>query len=161
MCERRDRRKENRSERHRPTEGAHRRRSVSGRLIIALVIIGSTVGAVVGITGAPARAASAPGLAIAKSASVSGYSAAGTVITYTYVVLNTGSTALPNVTVTDPMPGLSAINCGGNSNVIPSLAASCLGDLHGHLHDHPGRCGCRIHRPTQAPPTATVRAGNF
>ncbi len=97
---------------------------MAGRLILALVIVGSTVGAVVGITGAPARAASAPGLAIAKSASVSSYSSAGTVITYTYVVINTGSSTLPNVTVTDPMPGLSAINCGGNSNVIPSLAPS-------------------------------------
>ena len=59
---------------------------------------------------------------MAKSSNPTGYSAAGTVITYSYLVTNTGNVTLSNVVVTDPMPGLSAINCGGNSNVIPSLA---------------------------------------
>jgi len=70
----------------------------------------------------PASAVSAPGVSLSKSANVAAYSAAGTVITYTYTVSNTGSSTLTNVTVTDPMAGLSAINCGGNSDVIASLA---------------------------------------
>jgi len=66
---------------------------------------------------------SVPAVGLVKSASVQEYSAAGTVITYTYTVTNTGDVPLAKVTVTDPMAGLSAINCGGSgSNVIPSLA---------------------------------------
>ena len=49
---------------------------------------------------------------------------AGTAVTYTYVVKNTGTATLTNVTVTDPMTGLSAIKCGGGSNVTASLAAA-------------------------------------
>jgi len=75
----------------------------------------------IGTAATPAAAASAPGLSLAKSASVSSYAQAGTAITYTYQVINTGSTTLNNVTVTDPMAGLSAITCPGG-NPIPSLA---------------------------------------
>jgi uncharacterized repeat protein (TIGR01451 family) len=46
----------------------------------------------------------------------------GETITYTLAVDNTGNVTLSNVTVTDPLPGLSAIDCGGGSNVIASLA---------------------------------------
>ena len=64
----------------------------------------------------------APAVSLVKSANVASYSTPGTVITYSYVVTNTGNVALTNVTVTDPMAGLSPIDCGGNSNVIPTLA---------------------------------------
>ena len=63
-----------------------------------------------------------PALSIYKTANVTSFSAAGQSITYSYTVTNTGNVTLTNVTVTDPMAGLSAINCGSNSNVIPSLA---------------------------------------
>ena len=48
---------------------------------------------------------------MAKSASVTKYSAAGTPITYSYDVSNTGNVALSSVGVTDAMPGLSAVSC--------------------------------------------------
>jgi len=74
--------------------------------------------------GQPAQAQfSVPAVGLVKSASVQEYSAAGTAITYTYAVTNTGDVPLAKVTVTDPMAGLSAINCSGSgSNIIPSLA---------------------------------------
>ena len=81
-----------------------------------------TTSVIIGMAAVPASAVSAPGVSLSKSANVAAYSAAGGVITYTYTVSNTGSSTLTNVTVTDPMAGLSAINCGGNSNVIASLA---------------------------------------
>ena len=63
-------------------------------------------------------------IGIVKSASIFELlPAAGTAITYTYVVTNAGGAPLTDVTVTDPMAGLSAIDCGGGSNVVASLAA--------------------------------------
>ena len=65
-----------------------------------------------------------PGVGIVKSSSPTSYSAPGTLITYSYLVTNTSTNeALTNVTVTDPMPNLSAIDCGGGSNVINVLDA--------------------------------------
>ncbi len=64
----------------------------------------------------------APAIGIVKTASAKSYSAAGTVVTYSYKVENTGNVSLNSVTVTDPMKGLTAINCGGGTNVIASLA---------------------------------------
>ena len=63
-------------------------------------------------------------ITLAKSASISSFSAAGTTVNYSYLVTNTGSGTLTNVTVTDPMTGLSVINCGNDSNVTSSLAAN-------------------------------------
>ncbi len=48
---------------------------------------------------------------LAKSSSPQAYSSAGTVITYSYTVINSGNVTLHGVSVTDPMPGLSAISC--------------------------------------------------
>ena len=56
-------------------------------------------------------AVQAPGINLEKSANVNSFSAAGTVVTYSYTVTNTGNTTLTQVVVTDPMPGLSAITC--------------------------------------------------
>ena len=50
-------------------------------------------------------------ITVAKSASVSSYASAGTPITYSYLVTNTGNSTLNSVGVTDPMPGLSAVTC--------------------------------------------------
>ena len=89
---------------------------------VASIVVTGFVGTLLASTTGQAGAASQPGIAIAKSASVSSYSA-DTPITYTYVVLNTGSQAFDNVTVTDPMKGLSDISCDGGTNVIPTLNA--------------------------------------
>jgi uncharacterized repeat protein (TIGR01451 family) len=48
---------------------------------------------------------------MAKSASPSTVGEAGEVITYTFHVTNTGNVTVTDVTVTDPMSGLSAITC--------------------------------------------------
>ena len=89
---------------------------------MASIVVTGFVGTLLASTTGQAGAASQPGIAIAKSASVSSYSA-DTPITYTYVVLNTGGDAFDNVTVTDPLKGLSDISCDGGTNVIPTLNA--------------------------------------
>ena len=52
---------------------------------------------------------------------------AGDVVTYTFSGKNTGSVTLHNVTVTDPMPGLSAVNCtpGTPATLAPNATISC------------------------------------
>ncbi|HYA67183.1 MAG TPA: DUF11 domain-containing protein, partial [Acidimicrobiales bacterium] len=62
-----------------------------------------------------------PAISIQKSADISSFAASGTPVHYSYTVKNTGNVTLTHVTVTDPMPGLSAINCGGGTNVIATL----------------------------------------
>ena len=106
----------------RRARGAAARPSKAFVGVLAVLAVAAPIATVAATT--PAGAAPpALLLTLAKSASVTSYSAAGTVITYSYTVTNAGSSTLANVTVTDPMPGLSSINCGGNSNVIASLAA--------------------------------------
>ncbi len=68
------------------------------------------------------------------------FSAPGTDINYGYLVTNTGNVTLTPVTVTDPMTGLSAITCPS-----VTLSPGDSGDLHRHLHHHPGRRGSREH----------------
>ena len=60
----------------------------------------------------------------------------------------------PRCTSTDPMPGLSAVTC-------PSTDAGPgrLGDLHRHLHHHPGRRRPRAASPTPAPRSGTPPSG--
>ncbi|MFT3892849.1 MAG: hypothetical protein QM730_14550 [Anaerolineales bacterium] len=60
-----------------------------------------------------------PALSIEKTgsfdASADGYANVGELITYTFVVTNTGNVTLHDVTVTDPLAGLSAITCDGTT----------------------------------------------
>jgi uncharacterized repeat protein (TIGR01451 family) len=53
----------------------------------------------------------APGIAMAVSASPPSFTTAGQEITYSYLVTNTGNVRLTSVSITDPLPGLSAIVC--------------------------------------------------
>jgi uncharacterized repeat protein (TIGR01451 family) len=69
----------------------------------------------------------APGLALTKTAAVAGGTAAlGKQVTYTLLVENTGDVTLTDIVVTDPLPGLSAIDCApaiaGSQATIASLA---------------------------------------
>ncbi|MEI2806544.1 SdrD B-like domain-containing protein [Albidovulum sp.] len=68
----------------------------------------------------PVNPAFAPGIALVKSADISGLSnppVAGETITYAFAITNTGNVTLSNVTITDPLPGIAI--AGGP---IPTLA---------------------------------------
>ena len=66
-----------------------------------------------------------PAITLVKSANVTGVSAPGTVITYSYLVTNSGTTTVLNhVGVTDPMSGLSAINCPA-SELAAGVSTTC------------------------------------
>ncbi len=65
-----------------------------------------------------------PAITIKKTASVSSFSAPGTLITYSYLVTNTGNVTLDPVTVTDPMVGLSALSCP-DSSLAPAANETC------------------------------------
>ncbi|WP_313461135.1 hypothetical protein, partial [Stenotrophomonas sp.] len=69
----------------------------------------------------------APQLALDKSASPTQVSAAGEVITYTFLVTNPGNVTVDNISVTDPKPGLSAITClpPAPFSLAPGASASC------------------------------------
>ena len=82
-----------------------------------------------------------PAISLAKTASPTTFSAPGVLITYSYVVTNTGNVTLTSVHVTDPMSGLSAVNC---PNLDPG--AERFGDLHRDVHHHPGRRRSGQHR---------------
>jgi uncharacterized repeat protein (TIGR01451 family) len=67
---------------------------------------------------------SAPAIAIVKTTNGSDGPLlwAGDAITWSYELSNTGNVPLKQVTVTDDKLSASAIDCGGGSNVVPSLA---------------------------------------
>jgi uncharacterized repeat protein (TIGR01451 family) len=71
-------------------------------------------------------AGQSPAIAITKSADITSFAAAGTLITYSYKVTNTGNVTLHSVGVSDPMTGLSAINCGGVTTLAPGAFVTCI-----------------------------------
>ena len=70
------------------------------------------------------RASDTPSLSLVKSASVMTYSASGTVITYSYLVTNTGNEDLTAVSVTDPQLGLNGVSCP-SSSLAPGVSQTC------------------------------------
>ena len=66
-----------------------------------------------------------PAIGIEKSADVSSFSAPGTVITYSYLVTNSGNVTLTSVAVDDPMSGLSAVDCHGVATLAPGASVTC------------------------------------
>ena len=61
-------------------------------------------------------------------------------ITYSYLVTNTGNVTLDPVTVTDPLAGLSAVSCPGITSLPPGAADTCHADLRHHADGpRPGR----------------------
>ncbi len=65
-----------------------------------------------------------PKIVMVKSSNVASYSAPGTVITYDYTVTNDGNDTLDPVTVSDPMAGLGAVVCPGES-LAPAQSETC------------------------------------
>jgi uncharacterized repeat protein (TIGR01451 family) len=69
-------------------------------------------------------ASDTPGVSVVKSASVANYSAPGTLITYSYLVTNTGNVDLTAVSVTDPHLGLSPVSCPSGT-LAPAASETC------------------------------------
>ncbi len=80
------------------------------------------------VTSAPSTASvnapPAPGIALVKAASVASFTSAGSPVTYSYTVANTGNVTLNPVTVTDAMVGLSAISCP-ETRLAPGAKETC------------------------------------
>jgi uncharacterized repeat protein (TIGR01451 family) len=70
-----------------------------------------------------------PAITIQKTADPTEFGAAGTPITYTYRVVNTGNVTLDDVRVTDPHVGLSTVSCAPaqGSSLDPGDAMDCTG----------------------------------
>ncbi len=69
-------------------------------------------------------AAADPGFTLVKSSNLSSFGAAGTDITFTFTVSNTGNMTLHGLTITDSLPGLSSITCPA-STVPPDGSITC------------------------------------
>lgn len=69
----------------------------------------------------------APRLVVDKTANPGVVSSAGEVITYSIVVTNPGNVTLRDISVTDPMPGLSAVTCvpAAPFTLAPGASATC------------------------------------
>lgn len=65
-----------------------------------------------------------PSLAITKTSNATNPMTAGTVVTYTYTVTNTGNVNIKNVTVTDGMTNLSAMSPTSVANLIPGASTT-------------------------------------
>jgi uncharacterized repeat protein (TIGR01451 family) len=65
-----------------------------------------------------------PSLTVAKSANVHFFHAAGTLITYSYLVSNTGNVTFTSVSVSDPQGGLSPVHCPSGA-VAPHGEVTC------------------------------------
>lgn len=65
-----------------------------------------------------------PSILLTKAASPTSFSRTGEVITFSYLVKNTGNVSLTSVGVTDPQPGLSAISCP-TTNLAPDQSETC------------------------------------
>ena len=72
-------------------------------------------------------AAQGPAITVVKSASPGSFSTAGTTLTYSFLVTNTGDVTLSSIQVTDTdLPGLSAISCpAGASSLAPGASVTC------------------------------------
>ena len=65
-----------------------------------------------------------PSISIVKSAAPSPVATAGDVVAYSFEITNTGNVTLTAVSVTDPLPGLSAITCPV-ATLAPGAATTC------------------------------------
>ena len=80
--------------------------------------------AVTAIAAETVLASSGPAITLVKSALPATVTAAGQTITYSFSVTNNGNVTLSSVTVSDPLPGLSAITCP-TSTLAPAASITC------------------------------------
>lgn len=73
---------------------------------------------------ATVTATQSPSINVTKSALPATVSSAGEVVTYSFVVTNTGNATLTSVTVTDPLPDLSAVSCP-QTTLAPGETTTC------------------------------------
>ena len=66
-----------------------------------------------------------PAIALTKTSTSTSFTAPGTVITYDYQVTNTGNVTLGSMTLTDPLAGLSPVNCQGVTSLLPGASVTC------------------------------------
>ena len=64
-----------------------------------------------------------PSIELVKNGTLTGDSVAGSVVTYTFVATNTGNVTLENVTIADPLPGLSALTYDWSSAAAEGVLA--------------------------------------
>ena len=89
---------------------------------------GATTPASVPYTSPPSSAtvtvSSLPGLSVAKTSSTPNFSAVGDVITYSFLVTNTGNVTLHNDLINDQLPGISPPSCP-TSTLAPGASTTC------------------------------------
>lgn len=64
-------------------------------------------------------------ITLTKTATPMGVNAVGDSVTYTFVVTNTGNVPLSGIVIDDPLPGLSAIDCGGTTTLAAGADVEC------------------------------------
>ena len=76
----------------------------------------------------------------------------GSTVTYSYVVTNTGNVTLTNVTITDPLSGLSALVCDptGTVNLAPGDELKCTATYTTDQGDIDAGLGKLFHRANGA-----------
>ena len=74
-----------------------------------------------------------PAMTVDKTSTTSSVTVVGQLVTYSFLVTNTGNIPLSGITVTDPK--VPSINCNGQT----TLAVGCVDDVHRHAYGHAGR----------------------
>ena len=70
-----------------------------------------------------------PSITLVKTAGTDEIVDPGEVVEYTFVATNTGNLTLSGVTITDPLEGLSALDCGPAAPLAPGASLTCTASL--------------------------------
>src|SRR4029077_15655215 len=66
-----------------------------------------------------------PRVTVVKSSNATAATKVGDTITYSFLVTNSGNVTITSFVVTDPLVGLSAINCGAPVSLAPGRTHTC------------------------------------